>query len=427
MTAIDELRCVAVVFSPLVLLSFSSTPSVALVGVLAAAITVIAAAVSLASAKLSIYALMIGVITLGLIAIGSVSRQSAAAAYIQAVQLLAIGMILSDYRKVRASFWWYLLSVTVAVVLFAINFSIPKVYSLIVWNRTWSTWIFENPNVLGISFAVLTIYAFLWSTVVAGTRLRLVSYPLLAILLFFVAASGSRVALVTLVVFFFAYFLAMTFAGDRRLLWSGAALTLLIVPLITFGYPMTLGAQIRLSPPSQNPPYPILSTPVCVRTAFAPCLDHPVKKKRYKPDSRAGGFLGLKKDASTGREKIWPAVIQMAARSPILGHGLGAFPGAYLAAPYTGKHAHNGFVQAYYQFGVVGLGLYLLLWCVLFSRAIRLPEISARSASVAVLCAACVVDTFDGIFFQANLGIGLTLGILATTEFAQQVRVGNSR
>jgi O-antigen ligase len=251
---------------------------------------------------------------------------------------------------------------------------------------------------------------------VAGTRLRFMSWLLVVTLIFFIAASGSRTALLTTIVFFSAYVLAWAFASDRRLLWAGAGLVLLMVPLSTFGYPMMLGVHTKLipQPQLQDDSRPILSAPACVRTAFTACPRDPGV---VKPDSRAGGFLGLKKELGTGRETIWPAVIEMGARAPMLGHGLGSFPGAYLAPPYTGMHAHSGFVQAYYQFGLVGLGLYVLLWCVLFARAIGLPNVGARTASVAVLCAACVLDTFEVIFLQANLGIGVALGILATTEF----------
>jgi O-antigen ligase len=85
-------------------------------------------------------------------------------------------------------------------------------------------------------------------------------------------------------------------------------------------------------------------------------------------------------------------------------------------------HAHSGFLLIYYQFGLIGLALYLSLWIVLFARAINITNPTARSLSVAALCAICILETIEIVFIQTHPGVGIALAILATTEFTSKSR-----
>jgi O-antigen ligase len=134
-------------------------------------------------------------------------------------------------------------------------------------------------------------------------------------------------------------------------------------------------------------------------------------------DNRGGGPLAVNKSLRTGREIIWPKVIELSGEAPIWGHGLGSSPAGFLPHPFTGLHAHSGFLQAYYQFGLIGLALWVLLWVILFARAINVHDPNSRSISVAVLCAASMLETTEIIFLQTHAGIGIALGILAAAEF----------
>ena len=110
-------------------------------------------------------------------------------------------------------------------------------------------------------------------------------------------------------------------------------------------------------------------------------------------------------------------MIELSGEALIWGHDLGSSPAGFLPYPFTGLHAHSGFLQTYYQFGLIGLALWVLLWIILFARAINVNDPNSRSISVAVLCAASMLETTEIIFFQTHAGIGVALGILATAEF----------
>jgi len=409
---------------PLTLLLSSDWSLFTWIGGLAIAVAAIAAVASLllSGEKPSIYAILIGATIACLIAVGWVPHGlTTTQAYVQIVQLLIFGIIVSDYRRAVAGSNFYLISLGLVGLILIVNFTQSAVVELIVSNRNWTSPVFENSNVFGISCAVLTIFGFMSSRVVLASRLRLITYLVCAVLVFFIAASGSRGALLIVLVFFFVYMIGTAFNGSKTLLRGGAALTLLMVPVFTLGYPAALGSHINFLPaPVSQGSSAGSTTPTCVPTSFEVCPAVQRAAKSEAPDRRSGGFLGLKKRIGSGRQNIWPAVFEMAGRSPIWGHGLGALPGAYLAPPYTGTHAHSGFLQVYYQFGLIGVALYVLLWCLLFSRAIAVMDISARSAAVAVLCAACVLETFEVVLIQNLLGIGIALGILATTEFTSK-------
>lgn len=69
----------------------------------------------------------------------------------------------------------------------------------------------------------------------------------------------------------------------------------------------------------------------------------------------------------TGRTDLWPLVIQMIERHPILGYGYQGFwqgwnsPAGEIWANYgwNAPHAHNGFLDLTLELGLVGLGLFL--------------------------------------------------------------------
>jgi O-antigen ligase len=129
-----------------------------------------------------------------------------------------------------------------------------------------------------------------------------------------------------------------------------------------------------------------------------------------------GGLFGNNKQLASGRQVIWPAIIAVSGEAPLMGHGLGSQPGSYLAWPYNGRSAHNGFLQVYFQFGLLGLGVYVLMWVLLFVRAIETTDPLARAHLVAVVCAACILETFEVFLIQNQFGIGVSFAILMTTS-----------
>jgi O-antigen ligase len=118
------------------------------------------------------------------------------------------------------------------------------------------------------------------------------------------------------------------------------------------------------------------------------------------------------KQLLSGRQVLWPIVLAAAAERPISGHGLGRVPGEELPDEVS---SHNGFLQIFFQEGAIGVGAYLMLFILIFGRALSFEDPRERVASVGVLCAALVCETFEVILTQNHFGIGLVFWILAST------------
>lgn len=414
---------------PLTLLSLSSLPIFAWTGRLAIVVAAIAALASLlfCGKRPSTCTILIGATIGCLIVVGwAVHGLASTQAYIQVSQFLIFGIVIADYRKAVGGLKFHAISL-VLVGLMIVVLMWRSSAGAVQHNGAFTPFaVFGNANIFAFCCAVLTIFAFLSSKVTSTGRMRLIAYLLCTLLVLLIALSGSRGAMLMLIVFFSVYMFGMLFKGNKTLFAAGAVLTLVMVPVVTIGYPTAVGAQFNFlpAPMSQGLSSRIVSFPACVPTIFETC---PAESISEAPTGWGGGLLGLQKSIRSGRHIIWPAVIEMGGTSPVWGHGLGALPGRYLAPPYTGRSAHNGFLQIYYQLGLVGVALYSWLWCLLFVRAIGTFDVSARSAAVAVLCAACVLETFEVVFVQNLLGIGIALAIMATTQLAGETGGGAMR
>jgi exopolysaccharide production protein ExoQ len=79
------------------------------------------------------------------------------------------------------------------------------------------------------------------------------------------------------------------------------------------------------------------------------------------------GSIG-KDPTLTGRTEMWPYIMEMIWKQPWLGYGYSAFwndwdsPGAYVwyAARWTPPNSHNGFLDLWLDFGLVGLIIFVL-------------------------------------------------------------------
>lgn len=401
--------------------STSAMPVFRWIGWLAIAVAVIAAGISwlLNENRSALYPTLFGVTIGCLIFLGIASHGlPSLSAYLQIVQLLVFWVLVSDYRQVVGGSRFDVIALASVGLMILANFTISSVVELFENNRAWTSPIFENSNLFGIFFAVLAIYSFMLSRAVSAPWMRLIAYALCMVLMVFIGASGSRTSMLAVAAFFAVYAIGQRLGENRALLWGGAIFTLVMSAMIPLSYPPAVGARINLFPPAKftTPTNPHNSS-ACVPTPYSVC---PPVEPMPEIDHRAGGPLGLNKSWRSGRDKIWPKVIELSGEAPVWGHGLGSSPGAFLPHPYIGMHAHSGFLLVYYQSGLVGLALYFLLWVLLFRRAINVVDLTSRSISVSVLCAACVLETTEIVLIQTHSGFGFALAILATTEFRRE-------
>jgi O-antigen ligase len=379
----------------------------------------LASAVSLfLGRKNNLYLAPIAITILSLIAVGLVAADMhVPQTYVQVLQILIFGTIVAEHRKLQVSPSLCILLLAVITAAAGLNFAFPApVKGDDTHSFSQMVGVFGNPNVLAMFCCTLFMLVFsLLRTALLTWQLTL-SYLACGTFAYLVISTGGRSALLALLVYLAVYGTGRFLKGNKRMMRLMAPSMLLLVPVITIAYPMAFGKQIRFTTPPVS----------CMMTTIEACRNSEIERPSKAddlPKMTDGGYFGINKNLASGRQNIWPTLIELSGDRMIWGHGLGSLPGAYLAWPYHGRSAHNGFLQVYFQFGLVGTALYLFLWLLLFVRASNIPDIVARSTAVAALCAICTLEIFEVVLIQNLFGIGVALAIVATTEFVRNEKM----
>jgi O-antigen ligase len=92
-----------------------------------------------------------------------------------------------------------------------------------------------------------------------------------------------------------------------------------------------------------------------VKSSFSP-------ESQYKFDAVATSLSDRYQDSESSRKKIWNSAINIANKSPAIGHGLGSF--AYELSVegnyFRLKKVHNDILEMYVELGLIGIFLFLL-------------------------------------------------------------------
>jgi hypothetical protein len=414
---------------PLVVLAASPETVPMWIGRCAILVATVACAGTLIRKHHNVYTASIVVLILSLLAVGFIGPGTENSQfYVQIAQVAIFGTVVSTQRTVRIGSAIYLSLIVLVVAVIAANFVWPAHFDA--HNFGQSVAIFGNPNTLALCLSVLFLLVFAISQVAPTTRQKVAGYIVVGGLAGLLVEAGSRSAVLALGVYLGVVALGRFLKGDKRVLRAVAVAILLIVPVVTIGYPVVLGHQISFVPHSpvvrekivtiapSLPMSPVLSPPPSLRVPEPGHMNDSELLNDHGLLNESGPF-GVNKGFASGRQVIWPIVIELSGENLFFGHGLGTLPGAYLPAPYNGLSAHNGFLQIYYQFGVVGLLLYISIWIVVLIRALHISDTSARSVAVAALCAVWFQEIFEVALIQNAFGIGVAFALLITTEFAR--------
>lgn len=367
------------------------------------------------------YTTLIITLVLGLLAIGLVGKGSGnTQAYIQIAQLLIFGTVVSTQRIARIESTTYLSLLALVIAVVVANFAWPTDTDV---HGLTTVAIFGNANTLGLCLSVMIFFLIAMSQATPSMWLRSATYVVAGFLACFLVASGSRSSMITLLIYLSVIVLSRLTREDKRVLKTAATAALFIVPVITIGYPTLFGYQICFAPPSREVSI-LTELKISNAAPGSPAKDTPLSSHGNSHEIltdhgllNENGLFGVKKGFASGRQVIWPVVIELSGSNLFFGRGLGTLPGANFPAPYNGLSAHNGFLQIYFQFGIVGLLLYVSIWVVVLVRALNISDPRARSLAVATLCGAWFQEIFEVVLVQNVFGIGIAFALLATTQF----------
>ena len=167
----------------------------------------------------------------------------------------------------------------------------------------------------------------------------------------------------------------------------------------------------------------LLVLPLCIALAFAVM---PSAENRYltgmkasEHDRRISESMGLDNSGgqdvyamTSGRNIVWPRVVQYIKKAPIIGYGMRAYErvGIFESLHEDGypfgmgfwNHPHNAYLMFLLDMGIVGLVILLMFYGTLVRLAIRLfhrYEVDEYTRLVAAFCLAFVVASLiDGLF-----------------------------
>jgi exopolysaccharide production protein ExoQ len=120
---------------------------------------------------------------------------------------------------------------------------------------------------------------------------------------------------------------------------------------------------------------------------------------------------GEQVETLTGRTFIWAVAFAMGIEKPWLGHGVFSFKS--LVPPFgsfQAQHAHNEFLQQFFEYGAVGVVIVAGLYWSIYRLARRAPSSDLRTLALTLLIFALVHGLADTI----NFGLSYPLWILAT-------------
>lgn len=135
---------------------------------------------------------------------------------------------------------------------------------------------------------------------------------------------------------------------------------------------------------------------------------------RLLPESTSNRLLNTPEEIRSGtwseRRDINKVALDLFIESPVVGYGSGTF--FWTVAPRYGKpiDAHNTYTGVAVETGAIGVGLYLLVWGLLFHRVRALPAVE-RSVWQAILMIWLVAQLSSTLDFAKSTWFILGLGI----------------
>jgi O-antigen ligase len=113
----------------------------------------------------------------------------------------------------------------------------------------------------------------------------------------------------------------------------------------------------------------------------------------------------------TGRTVLWAVAISMGLEKPWFGHGIYSFKALIPAfGDFEAVHAHNEFLQQFFEYGLVGVVIVGMIYWSFFRQARRAPPDDIRTLSLTLLIFVLV----RGLTDTTNFGLSCPLWLLAT-------------
>jgi O-antigen ligase len=124
---------------------------------------------------------------------------------------------------------------------------------------------------------------------------------------------------------------------------------------------------------------------------------------------------GNQAETLTGRTFIWAAAISMGIEKPWIGHGVYSFKSLIPSfGGFQPVHAHNEFLQQFFEYGVVGVVIVAGIYWSLYRLARRAPKSELRTLALTLL----IFALLRGLADTTNFGLSYPLWILTALSIS---------
>lgn len=127
----------------------------------------------------------------------------------------------------------------------------------------------------------------------------------------------------------------------------------------------------------------------------------------------------------TGRSILWERTLSHSLSHPWIGHGYASFDHPSFDAlfgRYRPAHPHNSYLQAYFETGIIGLGLTLLLIVLQLRVAFRVSRVTGRYSYSLFLVLLTAIGSLTGSNYAGKPTLLLTLVLVFVALESREVR-----
>ncbi|UCU94177.1 O-antigen ligase family protein [Hydrogenophaga taeniospiralis] len=129
--------------------------------------------------------------------------------------------------------------------------------------------------------------------------------------------------------------------------------------------------------------------------------------------------------ATSGRQFLWPTIIDSIIKYPIFGIGAGALPSDIM---YTELSSHNYYLQVALQTGFLGLLFSIFSIYVIWSRLVLHAYVDAKGAfATSVLLVFILHNVSEVIMFQNGLRVSVAAWVLLFISFSSTLNANLSK
>ncbi|MCD9029524.1 O-antigen ligase family protein [Luteimonas sp. BDR2-5] len=135
--------------------------------------------------------------------------------------------------------------------------------------------------------------------------------------------------------------------------------------------------------------------------------------------------IGMEGNSLSGRTVVWERSVEVANAAPLLGHGYSSFFSNhfdYIWGNYRAPHAHSSIVQAYFETGIVGLGLTICLVFTQMRESLKVGSVNRKYSYSLFAIILTITSSLTGVTYAGKPTVLFSMMMLILAMERQESR-----